>query len=251
MSNEFIARKGLIVQSLTTGTTESQILVVDNNGLLKVRTNLTLSGSSGSSGTSGTSGASGSSGTSGTSGTASMLGFNNQIIGPISSSTVYTNSLTAQAPTTVVAGTNRLILTPYIPYITHTATTIGLEVTASATTNNNCRILIYSDSNGHPENKLLETTSLDCSTNGIKTFITGFTFQSGVVYWMGTHAQSNFTLRAIPLAACYNLGGDSGTTVAAHNSCYFSTPTFGSAPDPYSGGFLDSRNPALIRITTA
>jgi hypothetical protein len=42
MSNEFITRKGLIIQSLTTGTTESNILVVDANGLVKLRDNISL-----------------------------------------------------------------------------------------------------------------------------------------------------------------------------------------------------------------
>lgn len=56
MANEFITRKGLIIQSLTTGTTETNILVTDNDGLVKVRSSISLGGTSGTSGSGGTSG---------------------------------------------------------------------------------------------------------------------------------------------------------------------------------------------------
>jgi len=35
MSNEFIARKGLIIGSVSSGTTETNVLVKDSNGLIK------------------------------------------------------------------------------------------------------------------------------------------------------------------------------------------------------------------------
>ena len=36
MSNEFIARKGLIIGNVSSGTTETEILVKDSNGLVKL-----------------------------------------------------------------------------------------------------------------------------------------------------------------------------------------------------------------------
>jgi len=37
MANEFVARKGLIIKSVTTGTTENKMLFQDDTGLAKVR----------------------------------------------------------------------------------------------------------------------------------------------------------------------------------------------------------------------
>jgi hypothetical protein len=73
MANEFVARKGLIVYGVNSGSTSDQVVVLNTTtNKLETRTNAGSSGTSGtdgSSGTSGTSGTSGSSGTSGTSGT--------------------------------------------------------------------------------------------------------------------------------------------------------------------------------------
>lgn len=38
MANEFVARKGLVIREVTTGTTETKILVQDDNGLVKLKT---------------------------------------------------------------------------------------------------------------------------------------------------------------------------------------------------------------------
>ena len=37
MSSEFVARKGLIIKSVTTGTTENKVLVQNDVGLVKLR----------------------------------------------------------------------------------------------------------------------------------------------------------------------------------------------------------------------
>ena len=100
MSNEFIARKGLIVQSLTTGTTETEILVVDSDGLVKTRTNIALGGSSGSAGSSGISGSSGTSGTRGSSGSSGTSGANG------SSGTSGTSGVSGTSGTSGSSGTS-------------------------------------------------------------------------------------------------------------------------------------------------
>jgi hypothetical protein len=88
MSNNFLILNGIISGSNTfsgsvevlgtfklpdvannIGTTETKILVTDDSGNIRQRSNLSLQGTSGTSGNSGTSGTSGNSGTSGTSGT--------------------------------------------------------------------------------------------------------------------------------------------------------------------------------------
>ena len=48
MSNEFVARKGLVVKNIISGTTETQILVVDSDGLIKYRNiGFTITGNTG------------------------------------------------------------------------------------------------------------------------------------------------------------------------------------------------------------
>jgi hypothetical protein len=37
MSSEFVARKGLIIKSVTTGSTENRVLVQDNSDLVKIK----------------------------------------------------------------------------------------------------------------------------------------------------------------------------------------------------------------------
>ena len=37
MASEFVARKGLIIKSITTGTTENKVLIQDDTGLVKVK----------------------------------------------------------------------------------------------------------------------------------------------------------------------------------------------------------------------
>jgi hypothetical protein len=37
MSSEFVARKGLIIKAVTTGSTENKVLIQDDTGLVKVK----------------------------------------------------------------------------------------------------------------------------------------------------------------------------------------------------------------------
>ena len=73
MSNEFVAREGIVIKNINSGVTETDILVRGADGLIKYRSDISLvgtSGTDGASGSSGTDGTSGSSGTDGTSGRA-------------------------------------------------------------------------------------------------------------------------------------------------------------------------------------
>jgi hypothetical protein len=159
---------------------------------------------------------------------------------------VYTQSIGAIAPTTVTHSNGRLVLMPYIPCVTHTSTSLGLEVTTTAATANS-RVLVYSDSNGVPFRKLVESTDLSSTSTGIKTFNTGFTFQRGTTYWIGTHTNAAVAFRAVPLANNLNIGITTGTF---HLNMYLATVTFGSAPTFYSGasGSLASQIAPIIRI---
>ena len=89
------------------------------------------------------------------------------------------------------AGTvaNKIILGPFIPAnsitIKNLITTVNGSVVGGL-----FRFVIYSNLNGVPSSKLLESTDIDGSTNGDKTFTTSFTFTAGTTYWLGIHSNA-------------------------------------------------------------
>jgi hypothetical protein len=80
-----------------------------------------------------------------------------------------------------------MYLTPFIPSNTLTIVSAAIQVTTLAA-GNTMKIAVYSDNNGLPNTLLLESTALDISTTGFKTFVTSFTFTAGTTYWLGTVA---------------------------------------------------------------
>lgn len=205
------------------------------------------SGIDGSSGTSGISGSSGTSGANGTSGVSAVAAFH-----PILTTTtgiVYNLSIGAVAKVTIAQAANRLDLMPFIPSATFTATSFLIDC-STAVASSLARILIYSNTNGKPDTKLLESTNLDCSTTGIKTYVSTITFNAGTVYWIGTHASSTQTLRGIPLANCLNIQTQNITGTITYNM-YRGTVTFGSAPATYGlSGTVASSIAPEVRIVT-
>ena len=74
-NNEFVARNGMIIYGVNSGSTSDQVVVLNTaTNKLETRTNAGSSGTSGTSGTDGSSGTSGSNGTDGSSGTSGTSG---------------------------------------------------------------------------------------------------------------------------------------------------------------------------------
>jgi hypothetical protein len=120
-------------------------------------------------------------------------------------------------------------LYPFIPANTLTVSSFTVNV-STLTVGGLLRILIYSDLNGVPSSKLLESTNQDCSTTGIRTYTGSFTFTAGTTYWLGYYA--NMTLNAM-----YTFSGTDLTPISAPTSSFASahrivtaSATFGSAP---------------------
>lgn len=163
--------------------------------------------------------------------------------------TVFNQVFGAVAKTSVAGAANRLDLMAFVPMRSFSVSEFQIDVvTAVAATN--ARILMYSDNSGVPNTKLIESTNLDCSTTGLKTYTASYTFTAGTTYWVGVHTSSTQTLRAIPLANLINLGTPNATG-ATHYSLYRSTPAFGSAPATYSGGTLTSAIGPEVRFLTS
>jgi hypothetical protein len=98
----------------------------------------------------------------------------------------YSNNTTSGV-TTFGNSANILYLLPFIPANTLTITSAAIQVT-TAGAGITMKILVYSDVNGLPTTKLLESSLLDISTIGFKTFTTSYTFNAGTTYWIATIA---------------------------------------------------------------
>jgi len=145
---------------------------------------------------------------------------------PVSGRTYSVRLETSASATTTATAANFIYLSPFIPANSLTVSNLQINVTTLAV-GVNARILIYSDSNGVPTTKLLESTSLDCTTTGAKTYTASFTFTAGTTYWLGLYSSAAVTLSSmfssqlIPISTSIFTGGFGILNVAA---------TFGSAP---------------------
>ena len=125
----------------------------------------------------------------------------------------------------LVMTANRIFLAPLI--VNKLVTSASMYINCSTLlASGNSRILIYSDVNGVATTKLYESASLSCATTGIKTETTAFTFQPGVIYWVGVYSNNGHSLSSIP-ATSMNVIDVSGTVLSNHG---FIGATFGSAP---------------------
>lgn len=123
---------------------------------------------------------------------------------------------------------NRLVVYPFIPAQTITFTSMYINVFTLAI-GGLCQIVIYSDLNGLPDQKIYNSADLDCSTTGKKTATTTQTFIAGNTYWIGTHSSSIASLSVIGgagLITPYIQNVSAGTS-------YVISPTYGSAPTTF------------------
>ena len=139
---------------------------------------------------------------------------------------------------------NTITLYPFIPANTLTVSNLQANVSV-ATPSGLLRILVYSDLNGVPSSKLLESTSLDCSTTGVKTYTTSYTFTAGTVYWLGYYANAvlNFMsavpgVELTPISA--NAGGFTSASITVTAAATFPTApsTLGTATPVISAALL-------------
>jgi len=173
-------------------------------------------GQNGSAGVSGTSGTSGSSGVSG-SNILSSLFFSGNIIAPIvtNSTGIGSGAITS----------NSIFLAPFVFARETVVTSFSYEM--SSLTGNNARIYIYSDLNGKPLNKLVESTNLSTATNGYKTFLSTFTFSAGVTYWQGIQCNSSTPgFRSAAIAATLPIGYPPTQGNAIYNSYGYTASAF-------------------------
>jgi len=158
-----------------------------------------------------------------------------------------TNSNTHPNTTFVL---NRLYLNPYIPNQTFTSSQLYIYCTTGQISGAG-RILIYSDLNGLPDNKLYESATLSLTSVGQKIALTSFTFSEGVTYWLAYHNSGVTTMpsiNAIGVNQAIPLNFPSGITAQTY---IYLNVAIGSAPTTFSGGTFANGNFPLIMITKA
>ena len=145
---------------------------------------------------------------------------------PVSGRTYSVRLDSSSSPTTTATAANFIYLSPFVPANTLTVSNLQINVT-TAPVGGLARILVYSDLNGVPSSKLLESSSLICSVTGPQQFNTTFTFTAGTTYWLGLYSNlavtlsSMFSSQLIPISTSVFNGGFGVLNVGA---------IFGSAP---------------------
>ena len=167
----------------------------------------------------------------------------------ITTGQTYNQSFGAVAKAAIAGTANRLDLMPFIPAVDITVSSLSIDC-STAQAGSNVRILVYSNNNGSPGTKLLESTNLSTSApTGVKTYTVAYTFLAGTIYWVGTHWSSTSTLRGIPLANSISIGTPAGAGSTMY-TLYSLTVTFGSAPTTFTGGTLVAAIGPEVRFGT-
>lgn len=115
------------------------------------------------------------------------------------------------------------------------------------------RVVIYdADELGRPTTLLAQSPDIDAATTGTKMVSLNFTFVAGKRYWIGTHANSAFTLRSASVASMPVLGFDTAASPAPRYTL-IRTVTFGSADNwpAFALSQLNANVPALVLMRVA
>lgn len=132
---------------------------------------------------------------------------------------------------------NTLRLAPYTPVNTYSIyqmdITVGIAVAGST-----FRVLIYSDNDGVPYQKLYQSTNIDSSTTGTKNILTNFTFTGGTIYWMAIHASTGGNIgfggvNGSQMVQIYQNGGTVYTSLTNPDYLYANGSPNTITPDPY------------------
>lgn len=136
----------------------------------------------------------------------SILGSGDLVVGggvhvltkPVSGRSYSIRTSIASGTSTFSFGTNSILLYPFIPANTLTISAIETFVTTPGV-GAFLKLLVYSDVNGVPTNRLIESSQIVASTAGIKSHPVSFTFTAGTTYWLGCFIGiTNVNLYTIP-----------------------------------------------------
>ena len=187
----------------------------------------------------------------------SVLGSGNLVVGGFN---VLTKPVSGRLYNARTTGTNSSgnfnpvpnVITLYAFIPANTLTVSNLQVNVSvATASGLLRILVYSDLNGVPSSKLLESTSLDVSTTGVKTYTASFTFTAGTTYWLGYYANAALNaMSSVPGVELTPISANAGGFTSA-SLTVTAAATFPTAPSTLGTATLGITSSVLINLTAA
>jgi hypothetical protein len=143
------------------------------------------------------------------------------------------------------APSNTIVLYPFIPAKSLTIKNLVINV-AGAVVGGLSRVVIYSDLNGVPTTKLLESTSFDASTTGDKTYTVSFTFTAGTTYWLGCYSNLSIPLVIMEYSQCIPIS--SVSLYQGYPTASIAT-TFPLAPTTLGSVTLTTTFPTSIILT--
>jgi hypothetical protein len=171
-----------------------------------------------------------------------IKGVNAQL--PLSSGDATTAQMTGGSFTSGAVSANRLLAYPFFPANNVVSSSLYINVT-TLVSGSLCRILIYSDLNGKPNEKLYESVDLDCSTIGLKTATLSFAFNAGTINWLAFHSNSNPSIQLIPATTIVPIKTLNTNVTLSH---YLQMVTFGSAPATWTSTSGTNTSVPLIGI---
>jgi len=150
---------------------------------------------------------------------------------------------------TAALSNQRIYAMPFIPMVSFSSASFYINV-STLQAGALARILIYSNLNGLPDQKLYESANLDLSTNGIKTAIASFSFNAGTTYWLALHSQGTAQITFLS-ATTMILIGHGG--VSAPTTYFYPTTAYpiGSAPTTFGAVNSANGNAPFVGITSA
>ena len=169
----------------------------------------------------------------------------NIVVKPQSSVYYSTNPLSGSGGTTSTTA-NSIYLAPFIPQNTLSVNEFRIEVNTIAV-GGLATILLFDNVNGLPKNKIMESTNLDCSISGIKTYTASYTFNAGTTYWLGVSVNANIGFRSNNTSFALQHHASS----SAVNVQYVQAQTFGSIPSSITilpNSNANSTQPITIRF---
>ena len=139
-------------------------------------------------------------------------------------------ALSGTAGTTLALTASRIYWIPFFVWRTVTITTMAINVTTASSGTHT--VGIYSANTSLQPGSLLYSASFDAGSTGVKTATPNLQLTQGV-YWIGWHAGSGATVRAIALAASMSLALPGLGT--ANANYWYTSGTSLPNPAPTSG----------------
>lgn len=141
------------------------------------------------------------------------------------------NSRVSGADNTDTLTSNALWLTAFCIGREVTSSTVGVNVSSGASTN--FRFAIYTDSNGQPGTRIMESGNIDASSTGYKFATCSYTFSPGIYWFAISRESTNIAL----VADSYRNGMGYATSTNSMNQWITLTGwSYGEIPSTFTWG---------------